>query len=163
MIAAPLAASVFVAVLIACAGAAALFALSTRALFAAVAACASMSALAAVACLLAGGGDAALALAAFGVGLAPVVLIGCVLLTARAAKPGRGRALWFGGGVAIAALALTAFFAPEFAEPARMARPDIGAPGLWLAGLVFVAIVGGVGLLGYGPRGILGQRADSGS
>jgi len=130
--------------------------LRSRSLFVTAAALAAMTALAAGVLVLLGGGDGAVALAAFGVGVAPLLLLGGVLLSARTAKGGRGG--WIVHGVAIgAAVAAAAMIAPEWSP--RLSVEAAQAPaGLWLGVLVFVAACVCVALLGYGERGVLQRR-----
>lgn len=128
--------------------------LAARSLFAVSVMAAALAALAAAVLMSAGGGDGAIALAAFGVGLAPVLVLAGVLLSARAVKSGKRRlpllhVLAMAGGVAaIAAIA------PELTADAPVLRAVPGS-GVWLAALVFVAAVACIGLLGYGERGVL--------
>jgi len=130
----------------------ALGAVTARALFAACMAVAATCACAAVAVLARGADDAALALAFFGVGLAPVLVLGVLLLSARAVKPRKGGPVL---GVLVAALFVlgaVAWLAPELItpRPAPVVEPSAA---FWLAPLVFVAAIGVIGLLGYGERG----------
>lgn len=127
-----------------------------RSLLASAAAIAAMSALAASALLLLGGGDGALALAAFGVGVAPIVLLGVVLLSARTAKSERG-GLLVQGVAFLAAVGVAILIAPEFSEQAASRGRHAPAP-LWLGLMIFVAAAACVALLGYGERGVLGRR-----
>jgi hypothetical protein len=143
-------------VLIAAAAVAAMSALGARSLVGMCLAVAAMAALSAAA-LATRGGDGALALAAFGVGFAPMLLMAGLLLSTRAVKSRRSET-WLGLVAACAAAGLIAVAAPELEQaPAPVAEG--GAVGLWLAALVFVSAVACAGLLGYGERGVLGRRA----
>lgn len=130
--------------------------LRARSLFVTAAAVAAISALAASAVLLLGGGDGALALAAFGVGVAPLVLMGAVLLSARTAKGGRGGLIAHGMGV-VAAIAAAVLIAPEWTARASNDAAQAPTP-LWLGVLVFVAAAASVAVLGFGERGALGRN-----
>lgn len=134
--------------------------LRARSLFITAAATAGMSALAAGVLLLLGGGDGALTLAAFGVGVAPVALLGAVLLSARAAKGSRGA--WIAHAIALAAaIAAGVMVAPEWASEPRAAAAQESIP-LWLALLLFAVAIGCVAVLGYGERGVL-ERQERGA
>lgn len=158
MIDPPTGAVLIVAVLCAFTAVAAIGALNARSLFVATIAASAVAALAAAVMLGAGYPDGALALAAVGVGVAPVLMLGAILLSAPAAKP--GRKAWplvaliaaLGAGVAVL-FALPELAATDAVEPSNAAQP-----GLWLGGVVFVAAIGAVGLLGFGERGVLGHR-----
>lgn len=141
------------------AGVVALAALRARSLFVLAACVAGASSLAAGALVLLGAGDGAVALAAFGVGVAPVVLMGGVLLSARTAKTTRS-APWIGMIAVAAGIGAAALLAPELGR-ASAGPVQIGPVGLWIGMLVFVAAAAVVGLLGYGERGALG-RLDNG-
>jgi hypothetical protein len=134
--------------------------LRARSLFITAAATAGMSAVAAGVLLLLGGGDGALTLAAFGVGVAPVVLLGAVLLSARTAKGSRRG--WIAHAIALAAaIGAAAMIAPEWASQARAVAAQESMP-LWLALLLFAVSVGCVAVLGYGERGVL-ERQERGA
>ncbi|HRP10715.1 MAG TPA: hypothetical protein PLK37_06755 [Terricaulis sp.] len=134
---------------------AALIALSVRALFATCMALAAVSACAAVALMALGAGEGALALALFGAGLAPVLMLAGVLLSARAAKAMKHGPIWFSAVAAGAVGAAIVWAAPELARaPAAPALSGAAAP--WLALLLFVAALGVVALLGFGERGPFG-------
>ncbi len=132
--------------------AAALTALSVRALFATAMGLAGACACAAVALTALGAGEAALALALFGAALAPVLMLGGVLLSARAAKALNHGPIWFTAIAAAATAVAVAWGAPELAA-APPSRGLDGAAAPWLAALVFVAALGVVALLGFGERG----------
>jgi len=134
---------------------AALTALSVRALFATCMALAGVSACAAAALVALGAGEGALAVALFGVGLAPVLMMAGVLLSARAAKAMKHGPIWFSAVAAAAVGAAAAWSAPELAAaPQAGALSASAAP--WLGALVFVAALGVIALLGFGERGPLG-------
>lgn len=153
----PWLAAVFVLVAIA----AAIAVVNARSLFVMSVAIAATSAVAAAAVLALRGGDGALALAAVGVGLAPVVLLAGVLLSARVTKaPARGVAVLSAFGVA-GAVAVALYVAQDLphARPQAIASGD--AASVWLAALVFVVAIGCAAILGYGERGVLErQRRD---
>lgn len=130
--------------------------LRARSLFTMTVSVAAMSALAAGSVLLLGGRDGAVALAVFGVALAPLFLLGAMLLSVRIVKSSSGR--WVNIVALIAGLGAAYAIAPEVAA-SHPAENHISSIGLWLAMLVFVAVVGCVALLGYGERGVL-QRLD---
>jgi hypothetical protein len=133
--------------------------LRSRSLFITAAAVAAMSALAASALLLLGGGDGVISLVAFGVGLAPVLLLGAGLLSARTAKSGRGGFIVHGAAL-VAAIAAAVLVAPELGAGATSTAPAAPAP-LWLGALIFVTAAACVAVLGYGERGVL-ERRDQG-
>lgn len=142
------------------AGVMAVVALRARSLFVTAACVAGVAALSAAAVLLLGGGDGAVAIAAFGVAIAPVVVMGGVLLSARTAKTMRS-GVWPSAVAVVAGLAAAAAIAPELAAAPATTLPH--APtSLWLGALVFVAAAACVAVLGYGERGVL-QRPEPGS
>lgn len=132
---------------------------NARSLFVMSVAVAATSAVAAAAVLALRGGDGALALAAFGVGLAPVILLAGVLLSARVTKtPARAVAVLSIVGIT-GAIAVVLLVAPELrdAQPRPIGGGD--AADIWLAALLFVVAVGCAALLGYGERGVLEKSA----
>jgi uncharacterized MnhB-related membrane protein len=136
---------------------AALALLTARSLFGVCIALAALSACAAAALLALGYADGALALAAFGAGIAPVLLLAGVLLSSRAVKP-RARGLpWLSIAAAACAAAAMLWAAPTLGLAEPVAAPR-GGVSLALAMLIFVAIAACVALLGYGERGMLGRR-----
>jgi hypothetical protein len=142
-------------VLIAGAGVAAMSTLGARSLVGMGLALSAMAAMGAAA-LGVYGGDGVIALAAFGVGLAPLLLMSGLLLSTRVAKTRAGGTMLMliaaAGGAVMVAIA-----APELAR--APATPSDGEPiGLWIAALVFVTAITCAGLLGYGERGVLGRR-----
>jgi hypothetical protein len=144
--------------LIVVAGVAGFGALASRSLFAMCAGLAGAAALGASALLAFGDGDGGLALALAGAGVLPVFALGGLLLSARASK---ARALPVVSlAIATATVVAIAWVAPELQRvPARDVAGS-AAPVLWLAALVFVAVCGCAGLLGYGERGVLDHERD---
>lgn len=138
-------------------GVAAFAVLAARSLFSLCVALAALSACAAGALLALDRPDGAAALALLGVGIAPIVLLGGVLLSARAAKPRTRGSPWLSIGAAILAAAAMLWAAPTLELGPAIAAPRGGAPSA-LAVLIFVASAACVGLLGYGERGVLGDR-----
>lgn len=136
---------------------AAIAVLGARSLFGLCVALAALSACAAGALLALGRADGAAGTAVLGVGIAPIVLLSAVLLSARAAKPRRRGAPWLSIGAAALAAAAMVWAAPTLDLAPQIAAPHEGAP-LALAALVFVGLATCVGLLGYGERGVLGAR-----
>lgn len=135
--------------------AAAIAVLGARSLFSMCIALAALSACAAGALLALGQPDGALAFALLGAGIAPIVLLGGVLLSNRAVKPRVRGAPWISIGAAVFAGAAMLWAAPTLDLGAAIAAPRGGLP-IALAALVFAAIAACVGLLGYGERGVLG-------
>jgi hypothetical protein len=155
MIAAAAAGPWLAAVLVFVAIAAAIAVVNARSLFVMSLAIAATSAVAAATVLALRGGDAALALATFGVGLAPVILLAGVLLSARVTKtPARGVALLSAIGIACA-VAVILFIARDLPHARAQTFASGDAPGLWLGALLFVVSIGCAALLGYGERGVL--------
>lgn len=123
----------------------------SRVLFSIAMAFAVAFVLAALAALALGAPLMAMALAVLGVGIAPVFMLGVMLLTGRAARPWRGRAV-----VAPAALAGIAAVIAWGARDVMGAAPaHDGAHGvaIWLGALVLAAGVGAFALLAFGERG----------
>jgi hypothetical protein len=131
--------------------------LRARSLFVMCVGLAAAAALAAAAMLAGGVGDGALALIVFGVAIAPVWLLAAVLLSARAAKPGKRVLAITVLAAAIGGALATGFVAPEFALTERAAHAG-ASPALWLALIVFGAAIGAAGLVGYGERGAFQPR-----
>jgi hypothetical protein len=129
-------------------------ALTARSLFVMASALAAVAALGSASVLTARGGEAALALAALA-GVAPVLLFAGVLLSARTAKPSR-RIAWLALVASVAGAGLFVFLAPELEAVATTVAPT-GPIGFWLAALVFAVVIGCVGLLAYGERGVLAR------
>lgn len=145
-------------VLIVVAGVAAFGAFASRSLFAMCAGLAGAGALGASALLAFGDGDGGLALALAGAGVLPVLLLGGLLLSARASK---ARALpVISLGIAAVTVVAVAWVAPELQRVPARSGDEASAPVLWLAALVFVAVCAAAGLLGYGERGVLDHERD---
>lgn len=132
--------------------AAAVRALTARALFTVSVSLAASAAAGAGAMLALGGANGALLLALFGVGLAPVLLLAGALLSAPTARATRAGAPWLTLLAAAIPVAVLFWAAPTRAQSALTASADIGP---WLAMLVFVGAAACVALLGYGERGAL--------
>jgi hypothetical protein len=131
---------------------------NSRSLFVMSVAIAATSALAAAAVLALRGGDGALAVAAFGVGLAPIILLAGVLLSARVTKaPARGVAMLSAIGVA-GAVIVVLHVAQDLPNAHAQSTGSGDPPGIWLAALLFVVAIGCAALLGYGERGVLEPR-----
>jgi hypothetical protein len=131
---------------------------NARSLFVMSVGIAAVSAVSAAAVLALRGGDGALALGTFGVGLAPIILLAGVLLSARVTKaPARGVAVLSAIGVA-GAVAVALYVAQDLphARPQAIASGD--APSVWLAALLFVVAIGCAAMLGYGERGVLERQ-----
>jgi multicomponent Na+:H+ antiporter subunit B len=160
---ASLAVQIIALVLLIGAIAAAMGAVTARALFASVMYLIVVGALAGAAVLTLGAGDAALALLLLAVGVAPTLLLGAVLLTTRTAKPRRGGAPWLSLAAGVATATALGWGASDLGLAAdtftQAETPGMLAP--WIAPLVFVASAACVGLLGYGERGALGHRSGS--
>jgi|CXWL01.1.fsa_nt_gi hypothetical protein len=149
--------------LCACVFAAAIGAAMARSLFSLTMFVAAAGALAAAALVALGAGEAGLAQALFGLGLAPMVLLACLLLSTRAAKPRRHGMPWLTIAAALGAVGAAIWALPELgaipAPPIRaMARFDLPLMAS-LAALVFVAVAGAASLLAYGERGALQRVA----
>lgn len=118
-----------------------------------------ISIFAALALLCFGAGDAALAAALVGVGVAPVVLLGGILLSAPAIRAKPRTTPWL-SAVAAAATGLALLWSTQDAAPLQVTlAPPVGL-GVWLAALVLVAGFACAGLLGYGERGALEPIRD---
>lgn len=130
-----------------------------RSLFSVCAGLAALCACAAAALLALGYADGALAVALLGVAIAPVLLLGGVLLSSRSVKPPARRLPW----LSIAAATLAAL-AMVWAAPTLAFQPPVHASreggSIALAALVFTAVAACVALLGYGERGVLTAPKD---
>lgn len=124
-----------------------------RSLFAMCMSLASAHACAAVAVMGLGAGDAALMLALYGAGFAPVLVLAGLLLSARATKTYKRAPVLLAGVAATAAGAAMLWAAPELSAASPHLLHASGAVAPWMAALLFVAALGCVGLLGYGERG----------
>lgn len=131
-----------------------------RSLFAAIVYFAAFAALCAATLVALGAEQAALNLALLCAGLAPVLLLAALLLSARTAKPRRRARPW---GTLAAAMCAGAALGWAGADLAPASAPIIAAQNagnvVWAAALVFAAVLAGVGLLGFGERGAL-ERSD---
>lgn len=139
---------------------AALAVLTSRSLFSASVGLAATCACVAVALAALGQGEGALALVLFGAGVAPVVLLGGVLLTNRAARPRKRGAPWLSVAAAAVAAVAMLWAAPSLGVSNAIAPPRGGSL-LAVVALLFVAIAACVALLGYGERGVLGKGRDA--
>lgn len=146
-------------VLIAFAGVAAFGALAARSAFAMILYFSVTAAFAAVAVAAMGAGAASLAVALVGVAIAPFLLMGAALLSARASK--RSAFPWLSAALGAAALAPIGLAVADLRGVASPAQTG-GISALWLALIVFVVAAACVGLLGYGERGILQRRPEGG-
>jgi uncharacterized MnhB-related membrane protein len=137
--------------------AAALGAASARSLYAMSMYLTAAGALAAAALLAHGAGDAALAQALVGIGLAPFLVLAALLLSSRAAKPRRGGRPWLSIVAACAVAGAVLWTLPDLGAPApaRIALVADHPLAPWLAPLLLVLAAACVGLLGYGERGAL--------
>jgi len=146
-------------VLIVFAAIAAFGALAARSAFAMVMYLAVVAALAAAAIAALGAGDAGLGLALVGVAIAPFVLLGAVLLSARASK--RGAFPWLSAGLGAVSLAPLGWALMDLREAPALSSQDAGIAGVWLALIVFVTACACIGLLGFGERGIMQRRPEA--
>lgn len=139
--------------------AAAWLAATARSLFAALMGLIAAGGFVAAALLCFGLGDAALAQALAGAGVAPAVLLAALLLSARAVKPAPRTRLILNAVAAVlvaAAIGWAAFSLPdraalEWSGPARRAAPVSAM----LAPLAMAAAMACLVLLGFGERGAL--------
>lgn len=131
----------------------------TRALFAVAILFCAFGALASLAALVLGAPLAALALAALAAGLAPVLLLGAVLLSARTAKPRRRPPAVATPLAVVGVVGLTLWSARDLGAARAIAAPVESAPALWLAALALAAGLGAFALLAFGERGALGEDA----
>ena len=131
----------------------------TRSLFSACVGLAALCGCAAAALLALGYADGALAVGLLGVAIAPVLLLGGVLLSSRSVKPPTRRLPWL--SIVTAALAALAMMwaAPTLDFHQAIEAPRGGAS-LALVALVFAAVAACAALLGYGERGVLTARKD---
>ncbi len=125
-----------------------------RSLFSASIGMAALCACAASALLAMGQGEGALALALLGAGMAPLLLLGGVLLSSRAVQPRARGTPWLSILAAGAAAAAIVSAAPGLREAAQIPAPPDDLP-LPLVAIVFVAVAACVALLGFGERGLL--------
>ena len=129
--------------------------LSARSLFVMSIALSAMAGLAAGSLLALGGGDGALTLVLAGAGLAPILLLAGVLLSARAAKAQQHGVLWLCVGAVVLAMAGVIAIAPEVLRAPALAPRADASVSVWLAGLMACVATAAVALLGYDERGAL--------
>jgi hypothetical protein len=141
--------------------AAALGAVLSRALFVMCMYILAMGALAASALTLIYGGGA-VGVALLFAGIAPVALLGLILLSVRTTKAQRRARPWLSVGAAgvVAVLVLWSTAELDLAAPVEIAPAQSIAT--WIAPLVFVAVAAFIGLLGYGERGALQRNSMDG-
>jgi hypothetical protein len=107
--------------------------------------------------------DAALATALSGVGLAPLLYLGAIVLSGRSARSyPRGSYLLTGVACFVLAVAIVASLSGFLAASDNaVAFPQPPGVSALLGVVVFVGVLVGVGLLGYGERGLLARgRGD---
>lgn len=130
----------------------------TRALFVSTLLVAALGAVGCVTALALGAPQAALALALLAA-LAPIVLLGVLLLSSRAAKGGARWAWITAGAAAVLSTGIIVGAALAVSAPCSVIdTPPSGA--LWLAALLLAAGLGGFGLLAFGERGGLGAESE---
>jgi hypothetical protein len=131
----------------------------TRSLFSACVGLAALCACAAAALLALGYADGALAIGLLGVAIAPVLLLGGVLLASRSVKPRVRRLPWL--SIMTAALAgLAMIWAAPSLDLQQTIQAPRGGASIAMVALVFTAVAACVALLGYGERGALSARND---
>lgn len=127
-----------------------------------VALCVSLWAAAALATatlLTLGRSDAALAMALLAAGLAPVLLFGALLLSARAAKANKRRPPFIAIAAALALVAALVWGLPDLPVAPAPSAADPSAL-FFAAPLLLAAVAAVVGLLGFGERGALEKFAE---
>lgn len=137
---------------LACAWAAAM----ARSLFAAVILFAAFATLCAAALTAVATPEIAIIAALFGLGVAPLLLLAALLLSARVAKPRPHGRPWAMLAATVIAGGVLGWSLWGLA-PTRAAVNGDSGPGvaIWAAALMFAAAFTAVGLLGYGERGVL--------
>jgi hypothetical protein len=130
-----------------------------RSLFSACVGLAALCACAAAALLALGYADGALAFGLLGVGVAPVLLLGGVLLASRAVKPHARGLPWLSIMAGVLAGLAMMWAAPMLDIPQPI-QPPRGGISIALVALVFATAAACVALLGYGERGALSARND---
>jgi hypothetical protein len=138
---------------------AAIAVLWARSLFSACVGLAALCACAAAALLALGYADGALAVGLLGVAVAPVLLLGGVLLASRSVKP-RTRGLPWLSIMAAAFAGLAMIWAAPMLDIQQPIQAPRGGVSIALVALVFAAAAACVALLGYGERGALSARND---
>lgn len=139
----------------------ALGALAARSAFAMIMYLVVTAAFATAALAALGAGEAGLGLALAGVAIAPFLLLGAVLLSARASK--RSAFPWASTAIGAAALLPIGWTLADLRGAPALTEQSAGVSGLWLALIVFVAAAACVGLLGFGERGIMQRRPEGGA
>ena len=136
---------------------------TARSLFAMCMYASAAAALIGATMLALGAGAAALGVALFGVGLAPVLVLAALLLSARAVKSGRRGMAWLTITAAVAAVGVIVWASPELsqARPALLAATASTQPAP-LAFLFLAAFAAVIGVLGYGERGVLERAFEFG-
>jgi hypothetical protein len=130
-----------------------------RSLFSACLGLAALCACAAAALLALGYGDGALAIGLLGGAVAPVLLLGGVLLASRSVKSRARRLPW--PSIVPAALAgLAMVWAAPTLDLQQTIQAPRGGASIAMVALVFTAVAACVALLGYGERGALSARND---
>lgn len=138
---------------------AAIAVLWARSLFSACVGLAALCACAAAVLLALGYADGALAIGLLGAAIAPVLLLGGVLLASRSVKPRARRLPWLSiMAAALAGLAMM-WAAPMLGVPQSI-QPPRGGVSVALVALVFATAAACVAVLGYGERGALSARND---
>ncbi|GAM98832.1 hypothetical protein U91I_02468 [alpha proteobacterium U9-1i] len=140
---------------------AAIGALTARSLISMAMFVAAAGATAAGALAASGAAVAAVSFAVVSAVLAPFVILACLLLSTRTAKPRRGARPWPSIVGAAAVVAALLWVLPDL-TPAHM--NDVGADSsgalFWFAPMFFVGVSATVGLLGYGERGALQRPTE---
>ncbi len=131
----------------------AISAASSRALFGLTMFTACFAAIAAMAALALNAPYAALTFALIGVGHAPLFLLGASLLSARAARARRGRAVATPIALAIIMGAVMWGARDVIGAPAPARADELGAVAIWIAVLIGAAGFGAFALLAFGERG----------
>jgi hypothetical protein len=131
-------------------------ALAARSLVVTVLCCMMSAAVAGLILVAAGANLAGLAMVGAGVAFFPILLFVGLSLSASSIKARKQRS-WLTFVAACALVGLVFPIAPELvAGSARAGEPVVSAP--LLGAMAFVAVSAVVALVGYGERGILGQR-----
>lgn len=138
----------------------ALAALSARSLIVMCAGLAACGACAAAAVMALGAGEAALGVALIVAGLAPVLLLGGILLSARAGKA-RKRGPIVASALAAAVVGIATLTAlPELSATPHLIAAPSGQLAPWLAALIFVTAISVLAALGYGERGAFASERE---
>lgn len=110
--------------------------------------------------LLYGGGGVGIALMFAGV--APVALLGLILLSVRTTKAQRRARPWLSVGAAVVVALVVLWSTSELDVTGPTEAPPPEAISAWIAPIVFVAVAAFIGLLGYGERGALQRNSMDG-